>query len=289
MNQQQRGQRLQRRKARVRWMRRAIAAPVAAGLVLGGAPARAAEQTVDLNSRGGYQSHRLPDGTTDVELVQQTAGGCRFGRTWGFDLTSKEMWVDGGCGGRFRITIAAAGGGGTGESAGSSDNSSNIGAAVAAAAVIAGIALIASSKDKDKDRGNDGDGDWQGDPGWNSRQIRGKGGLCLDIEGGARPGRNLIVFDCNGGANQRFEWNRNGELRVSGLCLDVANSNNSDGARVMAYQCNGGANQRWRTRGGEIRSLDSGKCLDMENGRARPGTAVIMYRCNGGDNQRWSW
>ncbi|RZI58549.1 MAG: hypothetical protein EOP37_15460 [Rubrivivax sp.] len=264
-------------------MRRVIAAPVAAGLVLGGAPARAAEQTIELNSRGGYQSHRLPDGTTDVALVQQTGGGCRFGRTWGFDLTSKEMWVDGGCGGRFKVTVAAGGTGDSGSSE-SSDSSSNVGAAVAAAAVIAGIALLAS-KDKDKDR----DDDWHGDSGWNSRQIRGKGGLCLDIEGGARPGRNLIVYDCNGGGNQRFEWNRHGELRVSGLCLDVANGNTSDGARVMAYECNGGANQRWRTRGGEIRSVDSGKCLDIESGRARPGTAVIMYRCNGGENQRWSW
>ena len=276
-----------RQDHRVRWMRRVIAAPVAAGLLLGGAPSRAAEQTIELNSRGGYQSHRLPEGTTDVELLQQTAGGCRFGRTWGFDLASKEMWVDGGCGGRFKVTVAAGGTGGTADSS-SSDNSSNVGAAVAAAAVIAGIALLAS-KDKDKDRDRDNDGDWHGDGGWNSRQIRGKGGLCLDIEGGARPGHNLNVYDCNGGGNQRFEWNRNGELRVSGLCLDVANGNSSDGARVMAYECNGGANQRWRTRGGEIRSADSGKCLDIENGRARPGTAVIMYRCNGGENQRWSW
>ncbi|MDH0864900.1 lectin [Mitsuaria sp. GD03876] len=273
---------------RARWMRRLVAAPVAAAITLGGPPARAAEQTIDLTSRGGYQSARLPDGTTEVELVQQTAGGCRFGRTWGFDLTNKEVWVDGGCGGRFKITVSGAGNSSGGDSnTSSSDNSSNIGAAVAAAAVIAGIALIASSKDKDKDR--DRDDDWQGDAGWNSRQIRGKGGLCLDIEGGARPGRNLIVYDCNGGGNQRFEWNRNGELRVSGLCLDVADRNTSDGARVMAFNCNGGSNQRWRTRGGEIRSVETGKCLDIENGRARPGTAVIMYRCNGGDNQRWSW
>jgi len=271
---------------RGRWTRRAIALPVAASLLMGGTSAWAAEQTIELSSRGGYQSHRLPDGTTEVELVQQTAGGCRFGRTWGYDLGGKELWVDGGCGGRFRITTSAAAGGDGAGNASNSDNSSNIGAAVAAAAVIAGIALIAS-KDKDKDR--DRDDGWQDDGGWNGRQIRGKGGLCLDIEGGARPGRNLIVYDCNGGGNQRFEWNRDGELRVGGLCLDVADRNTSDGARVMAFTCNGGANQRWRARGGEIRSVDSGKCLDIENGRARPGTAVIMYRCNGGDNQRWSW
>ena len=156
---------------------------------------------------------------------------------------------------------------------------------MAAAALIAGIALIAS-KDKDRDR-EDG-GDWQ-DGGWNGRQIRGKGGLCLDIEGGARPGRNLIVYTCNNGGNQRFEWTRGGELRVGGLCLDVADRNPEDGARVMAYTCNGGSNQRWQARGGQIRSRDTGKCLDLESGRARPGQPVIMYRCNGGENQRWTW
>lgn len=278
------------RHQRARWITRAVTTPVVAGLLLGGLPARAAEQTIDLTSRGGYQSYKLPDGTTEVDLVQQTAGGCRFGRTWGYDLTNRELWVDGGCGGRFKLTYAAGGTGtGTGEDAGSgsSDNSSNVGAAVAAAAVIAGIALLASSRDRDKDK--DHNDDWQGDAGWNSRQIRGKGGLCLDIEGGVRPGRNLIVYDCNGGGNQRFERNRNGELRVSGLCLDVADRNTADGARVMAFTCNGGPNQRWRVRGGEIRSEESGKCLDIENGRTRPGTAVILYRCNGGDNQRWSW
>ena len=277
-------------------IKRVVAAHVAAGLLLGGLPARAAEQTISLVSRGGHQSQKLPAGTTDVDLVEQTAGACRLGKTWGYDIAGRELWVDGGCGGRFKLTYAA------GSGSDDADRSSGVGAAIAAAAVIAGIALIASDKDKDreKDRNNDwrnddwrNDGwrndDWRGGSSWNSRQIRGKGGLCLDIEGGARSGRDLIVYGCNGGGNQRFEWSSSGELRVAGLCLDVADRNTSDGARVIAYTCNGGVNQRWRRRGGEIRSEDSGKCLDIENGRARAGTSVIIYRCNGGDNQRWNW
>lgn len=188
------------------------------------------------------------------------------------------MWVDGGCGGRFKLTT---------EAAGSRDGSSNVGAAIAAAAVIAGIALIASKdrKDRDNDRPDDPD------PGgsWGAHEIRGQGGLCLDIEGSARPGQGLIVFNCHNGSNQRFEWRRNGELRVAGLCLDVADRNDNDGARVIAFDCNGQSNQRWRARDGQIRSESTGKCLDIENARARPGQAVIMYRCTGSENQRWSW
>lgn len=262
--------------------RRVIASAVSAALLLTGLPARADEQTIELRSRGGNQSYRLPDGTTEVELVEQLAGGCRFGRTWGYDLSAKSLWVDGGCGGRFKLTTAAP--------EGNRDGSSNVGAAIAAAAVIAGIALIASSKDR-KDRDDRPDDPYPGNPGngWGAHEIRGKGNLCLDIEGGARRGRGLIVYSCNGGGNQRFEWGRGGELRVSGLCLDVENGSNRDGARVIAYDCNGNRNQRWRARGGEIRSADTGKCLDIDAGRARPGQRVIMYSCNGNDNQRWSW
>lgn len=261
--------------------RRAIAAAVSAGLVLTGLPARADEQTVELRSRGGNQTYRLPDGTTEVDLVEQLAGGCRFGRTWGYDLSARSLWVDGGCGGRFKITTAAP--------EGNRDGSSNVGAAIAAAAVIAGIALIASSKDR-KDRDDRPDDPYPGPGnGWGAHEIRGKGNLCLDIEGGARPGRGLIVYSCNGGGNQRFEWGRGGELRVSGLCLDVDGGRDYDGSRVVAASCNGSRGQRWRARGGEIRSADSGRCLDIDAGRARPGQRVILYGCNGNDNQRWSW
>lgn len=262
--------------------RRAVACLVSIGLTATGLPARAEERTVELRSRGGTETYRLPDGTTDVDLVEQTSGACRLGRTWGYDLSGKELWVNGGCGGRFKLTTETTGG--------DRDGSSNVGAAIAAAAVIAGIALIASKDRKDRDRD---DGYHPDDPppgnSWGAHEIRGKGGLCLDIEGSARPGRGLIVFNCHNGDNQRFEWTRNGELRVAGLCLDVAEGNSDDGARVIAFNCNGRSNQRWRAWGGQIRSQSTGKCLDIDGGRARPSQPVIMFRCTGGDNQRWAW
>lgn len=260
--------------------RRGLVVLLSVGLTLPSGAAWAGEQTVELRSRSGYQSYRLPDDTTEVELVDQLQGACRFNRSWGYDLSNKELWVNSGCGGRFKISTEAA----------SSDKSSNVGAAVAAAAVIAGIAILAS-KDKHKDDG----GGWQPEPGsgggsgWGSQQIRGEAGLCLDIEGNARPGNNLIVFNCHNGSNQRFEWGRRGELRVGGLCVDVADGNTDDGARVIAWHCNGQRNQRWRAYGGQIRSEATGKCLDLKEGRARPKQPVIMWRCNGQSNQRWSW
>ncbi|MCH7343230.1 lectin [Pelomonas sp. CA6] len=252
---------------------RPLATLVAVALVLPPLAARADEQTVELRSRGEYQSYPLPEGTTEVDLDEQLSGACRFNRTWGYDLSNKELWVNGGCAARFRITTEAT----------REDKSSNVGLAIAAAAAIAGIAILAS-KHKDDDRpdgGNPGSG-------WGS-QIRGMGDMCLDIEGSARPGNGLIVFNCHGGTNQRFEWTRRGELRVAGLCLDVANGDDRDGARVIAWNCNGQSNQRWRAYGGQIRSEATGKCLDLKEGQSRPKQPVIMWRCNGGQNQRWSW
>ncbi len=125
--------------------------------------------------------------------------------------------------------------------------------------------------------------------GGRGRQIRGMGGFCLDIEGGVRQGAPAIIFRCTGGANQRFQEGRGGELRVDGLCLDVEGGSRQNGARAIAWQCNGQRNQRWRISGNEIRSRASGMCLDVQEGRARPGQPVILWECNGQRNQRWRW
>ena len=112
-------------------------------LLVGTPPALAQDQLVDLQSSGGYTSYRLADDVTQVDLVEQTQGACRFNRTWGYDLTNRELWTNGGCGGRFKITRTYASGNNSG---------SNAGAAVAAVAAIAGIALLANHNRHDDDR-----------------------------------------------------------------------------------------------------------------------------------------
>ena len=63
----------------------------------------AAEQIIELSSSGREAKYTLPANTREVELVTQRSGACRFGRTWGYDLAGRELWVNGGCAGRFRI------------------------------------------------------------------------------------------------------------------------------------------------------------------------------------------
>jgi hypothetical protein len=44
---------------------------------------------VELMSNGGPNSYRLPANVTQVDLSQQLLGSCRFGRSWGYDLSGK--------------------------------------------------------------------------------------------------------------------------------------------------------------------------------------------------------
>ncbi len=68
-------------------------------------------------------------------------------------------------------------------------------------------------------------------------------------------------------------------------CLDIANSNQNDVAKVILHPCHGGANQRFRyTDRGEIVTDLNGKCLDVLKPAA---TDVVMFSCHGRSNQKW--
>lgn len=252
---------------------------------------QAQDTEVELVSNGGGNSYRLPDNVTQVDLVQQLRGNCRFGRSWGYDLSAKDLWVDAGCGGRFKVTRTAPA---------SQGGVSNAGLAIAAVAAIAGLALLAnhnsqkSEQEAGHDNGNHGPG---GQPGWqpggpNGRVFRSVGGLCLDVDksgGFIRPGAPVQIWNCHGQWNQQFSWGRNGEITVGNLCLDIANANPNDGAQLIVWQCSGAANQRWRARGRDIVSDLNGKCMAVWEGVGRNGQRVVTWGCNGSTNQNWWW
>ncbi|WP_107928171.1 ricin-type beta-trefoil lectin domain protein [Neisseria animaloris] len=103
-------------------------------------------------------------------------------------------------------------------------------------------------------------------------------GKCLDRGRGSYKG--LISYDCHGENNQRFTMSDR-SIRVEGLCLDVANEKDGDGAEVIAYKCHGGLNQQWYRDGYTIRSRMNGKCLDA----GKYGNQVRMHRCDGSRDQ----
>jgi hypothetical protein len=113
---------------------------------------------------------------------------------------------------------------------------------------------------------------------------------CMDVNGGSRTaGTQLIIWSCNGGDNQKFAPQGNGEIRVYGsMCVDALGGSGRDGDKIAIWPCNGGANQRWSMgSGGEIRGIN-GKCIDVPGGNSAQGTGLVLWTCNGGLNQRWS-
>ncbi|MFI0723566.1 arabinofuranosidase catalytic domain-containing protein [Streptomyces sp. NPDC021224] len=117
-------------------------------------------------------------------------------------------------------------------------------------------------------------------------------GRCLDVTGNTdAPGTALELWDCNGQANQAFEFTSAAELRTMGgtRCVDTTSTQPAPGTPVVIKACSGQPGQTWRQNSdGSITGLPSGLCLDANGAGTANGTAVIMWTCNGQSNQKWS-
>jgi endoglucanase len=77
------------------------------------------------------------------------------------------------------------------------------------------------------------------------------GGKCLEALGwGTANGTKAVVWDCTGGANQRWNVNANGTITNvhNGLCLDASGGATANGTQLILWACSGTANQRWSLR-----------------------------------------
>src|SRR3954453_10941551 len=97
-------------------------------------------------------------------------------------------------------------------------------------------------------------------------EIQGIGGKCLDAEGiSSANGTKIQLWDCWGGANQKWSFNPDGSIRgIGGKCLDAEGISSANGTKIQLWDCWGGANQKWSFNpDGSIRGI-GGKCLDAE-------------------------
>ncbi|MGW4887047.1 RICIN domain-containing protein [Streptomyces murinus] len=117
---------------------------------------------------------------------------------------------------------------------------------------------------------------------------------CLSIaDGGSTAnGANAIIYDCNGSAEQYWDYRGTSEIvnSKSGKCLSTASGGGTDnGTEVIQWTCNGGAEQQWGiTLSGEYINTKSGKCLSTASGGGVDNnTRVIIWSCNGASEQIW--
>ncbi|WP_410589917.1 RICIN domain-containing protein [Amycolatopsis sp. lyj-23] len=116
-------------------------------------------------------------------------------------------------------------------------------------------------------------------------------GRCADSPGGTTVnGTQLVVWDCNGGENQKVAYSTSAKtLKVLNKCFDAHASGTVSGTQVELYDCNGGANQQWNTNSdGTITGVQSGLCLDVSGAVNPHGSGIQLWACNGGANQRWT-
>ncbi|MDI2128868.1 ricin-type beta-trefoil lectin domain protein [Yinghuangia seranimata] len=119
---------------------------------------------------------------------------------------------------------------------------------------------------------------------------------CLDVTGANyTSGTQLIVYNCQGQANQRFVLT-GGTIRpasAQSLCVAPAGSDAAIGARLVLAACDGSANQRFTSEPHaaavftELKAGNTGKCLDINGGSMSNGTNVLAWDCTGNTNQKW--
>jgi O-glycosyl hydrolase len=73
-------------------------------------------------------------------------------------------------------------------------------------------------------------------------------GMCADANQADTLGEPILLWACNGGGNQQFLPQTNGELigAHSGLCLDVTGSSTANGTPIELWTCTGKPNQQWK-------------------------------------------
>jgi streptogrisin C len=92
-------------------------------------------------------------------------------------------------------------------------------------------------------------------------------GLSLTTSGGGSSSSSLIS-----------NWN--------GKCVDVPNSNFSDGVQLQMWDCNGSGAQKWNFVNGTLQTSNN-KCMDVAWGSTADGAVVQIANCSGNAAQQW--
>jgi hypothetical protein len=120
--------------------------------------------------------------------------------------------------------------------------------------------------------------------------IRGIGGKCVDVAGGAAAnGTAVQLYDCNGTSAQTWTVTGSGTLTALGKCMDVTAAGTANGTKVQLYDCNGTGSQTWQPQAnGALLNPQSGKCLDATGQSSADGTRLQIWSCTGAPNQNWT-
>lgn len=125
----------------------------------------------------------------------------------------------------------------------------------------------------------------------NSRAQAQHSGRCLDIFGFQQNnGTRVIQYDCHGGANQRFDYDKDRKtikVKHSGKCLTVASADAFQ--KVVRQDCTGAWNQRWDLEeDGHLTLSGTSMSMDVYGGWTHNIVDIILYPRHGGGNQKFN-
>ncbi|NBM16901.1 ricin-type beta-trefoil lectin domain protein [Streptomyces sp. GC420] len=115
---------------------------------------------------------------------------------------------------------------------------------------------------------------------------------CIDVveqqDGKGEDGSPLQLWDCAGGAGQKWDFRGDGTVRSLGMCMDVAWGSEEDGAQIQLARCSGNPAQQFvMSTAGDLVSAKADKCVDAKDNGTGNGTRLQLWTCAGTANQKW--
>ncbi|MEU0298570.1 ricin-type beta-trefoil lectin domain protein [Streptomyces sp. NPDC006175] len=125
-----------------------------------------------------------------------------------------------------------------------------------------------------------------------SQIISKAAGRCIEatgqVDGEARDGTHLTVWDCKERANQKWEFLNDGTVRSLGMCMDVAWGAKEDGTVIQLARCTGVPAQKFVLSGeGDLVNPQANKCVDAQDGGRADGDPLRLWTCAGVAHQKW--
>ncbi|MFG2960339.1 ricin-type beta-trefoil lectin domain protein [Streptomyces sp. NPDC048291] len=112
---------------------------------------------------------------------------------------------------------------------------------------------------------------------------------CVEVSAHAgTDGSPLRLWGCDGDAWQKWVFRSDGSVRSMGLCLDIADASQDNGAAVQLATCNGGWAQKFNLNSShDLVNTVIGKCVDAKDAGTGNGTRLQLWDCTGASNQKW--
>jgi len=128
---------------------------------------------------------------------------------------------------------------------------------------------------------------------------------CFHAADGSNPNMSnnrVTLWDCKDVDNMRWGISGANNPTISSTqnrilfagntkkCVDVAQSNTSNGTNIQIYDCNYSAAQYWYFDGIAIHfNKDRNKCLDLSQSKTDNGTNIQLFDCNDTNAQKWTY